>query len=87
MKQIRTTIVLPEEDIKRIKILAATHNLTMSEVIRRSVRHSANSFTHKKNTNKKSGWRALAGSLDLGGKEPSTRTELYDRYLSEKFSR
>lgn len=87
MKYVRTTIVLPEEDVKMIKILAAKNNLTMSQVIQKSVRHSASILPNKKNTNKESGWRALAGSLNLGGKEPPTRTELYDRYLSEKFPR
>lgn len=87
MKYVRTTVVLPEEDVRMIKILAAKNNLTMSQVIQKSVRHSALNLSKKMNTNKKSGWRAFAGSLNLGGKEPPTRAELYEKYFSEKSSR
>lgn len=87
MKRVRTTIVLPEEDVRLIKILAANYGLTMSEVVQQSVRTA--DLTPKKNKtslllrNKKEleGWRAVAGSLHLGGKEPPTRQEIYDRYL------
>lgn len=86
MKKVRTTIVLPEEDVRLIKILAANHGLTMSEVVGRSVRTA--DLTPKKGKGKiLSGWRAVAGSLHLGGKEPPTRQEIYDRYFKEKFSR
>lgn len=86
MKYLRTTIVLPEEDIKMIKILAATHKLTMSEVIQKSIQE-ADQIIRRKKSVKKSGWWNVVGSLDLGGKEPPSREELYDRYYKEKNSR
>ena len=88
MAKIRTTIVLPEEDVRLIKVLAATHGLTMSQVVQKSVRSAGNLSEEKLRTKKKRlGWRAVAGSLNLGGKEPPSRQEMYDRYLKEKFSR
>jgi hypothetical protein len=86
MKYVRTTIVLPEDDVKMIKILAATHNITMSEVIRKSVQE-AEQILKKRKSVKKTGWWSVVGSLDLGGKEPPSREELYDRYFKEKSSR
>lgn len=89
MKRVRTTIILPEEDIRLIKILAANLRLTMSEVVQQSIHSADLGLKRDKNSKKKKleGWRAVAGSLNLGGKEPPTRQELYDRYLKEKFSR
>ena len=66
MKQVRTTVVLPEEDVRKIKILKKDKN----------VKHS-----------KKAGWWSVVGSLNLGGREPPRRQELYDRYLDEKLYR
>lgn len=85
MRKVRTTIVLPEEDLRLVKMLAASNGLTMSEVIRQSL-HNVNLKTSKA-AEDKGGWRAVAGSLNLGGKEPPGRQEIYDRYLKEKFSR
>lgn len=89
MKKVRTTIVLPEEDIRLIKIMAANYGLTMSEVVQEGVRQiSSNSKVLSKNKKSKiSNFLKLAGSMNFGGKEPPTRQELYDRYLKEKFSR
>jgi hypothetical protein len=86
MKKIRTTIVLPEEDVKLIKMLAASNGLTMSEVVQRRI-HQTDLQTGKAGRKKVGGWRALAGSLNLGGKEPPTREQLYDDYFREKNSR
>ena len=88
MAKVRTTIVLPEEDVRQIKILAATFGLSMSEVIQKSIHRVGDLLDEKPKANKKKvGWRAVAGSLNLGGKEPPSRQEMYDRYLKEKFSR
>ena len=88
MANLRTTIVLPEEDVKYIKVLAATHGLTMSEVIRKSVKSTGYLLEEKPKTEKKKvGWRSVVGSLDLGGKEPPSRRQIYDKYLEEKLSR
>ncbi len=89
MKYVRTTIVLPEEDVKMIKILAAVHNLTMSQVIQKSIRNAKTTLDKlevSKKTKRGSILLKLAGSLNLGGKEPPTRQEMYDRYLREKIS-
>ena len=88
MKRVRTTIILPEEDVRLIKILAANLGLTMSEVVQQSVRQASRNKVLAKD--KKAGvsrFLKLAGSLNLGGKEPSTREELYDRYFKEKSAR
>lgn len=85
MKKVRTTIVLPEEDVRLIKILAANQGISMSEVVQQGVRQI--NLAPKKPRKRAGGWRAFAGSLDLGGKEPPTRQEMYDRYLKEKLSR
>lgn len=81
MAKLRTTIVLPEEDIKLIKILAATEGVTMSKIVSRSVR-----MLRRSGIPKKGGWRSVVGTLNLGGKEPPSRSKIYDRYLKEKFS-
>lgn len=85
MKKVRTTIVLPEEDLRLVKILAANNGLSMSEVFHQSLHNI--SLKPKKSVKEKSGWRAFAGSLNLGGKEPPTREQLYDDYFKEKNSR
>ena len=88
MTKIRTTIVLPEEDVRLIKMLAAAYGLTMSEVIQEGVKKIKHEpLTQKKTSEKKRGWWKVIGSLDLGGKEPPKRQEMYDRYLREKLSR
>lgn len=88
MKKVRTTIVLPEEDVRLIKILAANHGLTMSEVVQQSVRNASRKKVLAQDKKARiSGFLKLAGSLDLGGKEPPTREELYDRYFKEKSAR
>ena len=38
MKMVRTTLSLPEEDVKQIKMLAAIYGLTMSKVVQESVK-------------------------------------------------
>lgn len=83
MSRVRTTIVLPEEDIRLIKMLAAAQGITMSDVIQHGIRAMPPRIKKKR----KGGWRAVVGSLNLGGKEPPSRQELYDRYLKEKLSR
>lgn len=89
MAKVRTTIVLPEEDVRHIKMLAATYGLTMSEVVQESVRGVGDLLDKKsKDKEKKTGWRAVAGSLHLGGKEPyKRRSDLYEEHLRRKFSR
>lgn len=89
MKRVRTTIVLPEEDVRLIKILAANYGLTMSEVVQQGIRQVSRSRKKLSQSKKAkmSGFLKLAGSLDLGGKEPPTREELYDRYFKEKSAR
>jgi len=89
MANLRTTIVLPEEDVKYIKVLAATHGLTMSEVIRKSVKLTGGVLEKRTKTqNKDVGWRSVVGSLNLGGKEPyKKRSDLYEKHLRRKFSR
>ena len=88
MAKVRTTIVLPEEDVRLIKVLAATHGLTMSEVVQEGIKKiKSEPFDKNKLLRKKKGWWKVVGSLNLGGKEPPTRQEMYDRYLREKFSR
>ena len=86
MAKVRTTIVLPEEDVRLIKMLAAIHGLTMSDVIQEGLRRIGNDPLVKK-SKKKKGWWKVIGSLNLGGKEPPSRQEIYDRYLREKLSR
>ncbi|OGM14618.1 hypothetical protein A3E44_04000 [Candidatus Woesebacteria bacterium RIFCSPHIGHO2_12_FULL_41_24] len=87
MANLRTTIVLPEEDVKYIKVLAATYGLTMSQVIQKSIRRAGDVLDEKPSTKQKtSGWRSVAGSLRLGGKEPSSRQEMYDEHIKRKLS-
>lgn len=87
MAKVRTTVVLPEEDVRLIKLLAASYGLTMSEIIQEGVRRIKGESLKKESPKKKKGWWKVIGSFDLGGKEPPSRKEVYDRYLRKKLSR
>ena len=88
MAKIRTTIVLPEEDVKLIKVLAITWGLTMSEVVQQGIRKiRTDKIVRPGRSQAKKGWWKVMGSLDLKGKEPPSREEIYGRYLKEKVSR
>jgi len=82
MKKIRTTIVLPETDLRLIKMQAVLKGTTMSQVIQDSVRQAVSSPLKSQNK----GWKSVVGTLDLGAKAPSSRQKLYDKYLKQKFS-
>ena len=86
IKKVRTTIVLPEDDIRLIKIMAINQGLTMSEFISQKIRGGAVDKKEDAKNEEKEGL-ALAGSLSLGGREPyKKRTDIYEQHLRRKIS-
>ena len=88
---IRTTITLPDELWRWTKIHAARLNLTANDLVRLGINELRRNPSKIKQARKRrpgSILKELAGSLDLGGKEPyNHRSELYEERLDRKFSR
>ncbi|OGG03086.1 hypothetical protein A2W14_05275 [Candidatus Gottesmanbacteria bacterium RBG_16_37_8] len=83
-KAIKTTIMLPEDELLRAKMAALQENITLSEIIRDALvqRTPRKTETRKK---KKDPMR-LAGVFKLGVKKGDTfrRKDMYDQYLKRK---
>ncbi len=76
----RTTVTLPEPLLEQAKYYAFANKTTLSQLIRESLTTKIKA----KINNKPKSLLALAGSLNLNGKEPPARNELYDSYLKQK---
>ena len=81
----------PDELWQWTKIHAARLNLTASDLVRLGINELRRNPAKIKRAKKRqpgSILKELAGSLDLGGKEPyKHRSELYEERLGRKFSR
>ncbi|MDZ7587343.1 MAG: DUF6364 family protein [Patescibacteria group bacterium] len=77
---IRTTITLPEPLLEQAKYYAVINKTNLSQLIRESL----TTKIRAKINNKPKSLLTLAGSLNLGGKEPPTRNELYESDLKQK---
>lgn len=76
----RTTVTLPEPLLEQAKYYALANKTTLSQLIREGLTTKIKA----KINNKPKSLLTLAGSLNLGGKEPPSRNELYDSYLKQK---
>ncbi|MEK7622980.1 MAG: DUF6364 family protein [Patescibacteria group bacterium] len=76
----RTTITLPESLLEQAKYYAVANKTTVSRLIKEGLAIKIKA----KINNKPKSILTLAGSINLGGKEPPTRNELYDSYLKQK---
>lgn len=76
----RTTITLPEPLLEQAKYYALANKTTLSQLIREGLTTKIKA----KINNKPKSLLTLAGSLNLGGKEPPSRNELYDSCLKQK---
>ncbi len=78
----RTTITLPDSLLEQAKYYAIANKTTVSQLIQEGLATKIKA----KIKNKPKSILTLAGSLDLGSKEPPTRNEIYDSYLKQKIS-
>ena len=83
MAKVRTTIVLPEEDIKLIKMLALSRGITMSEVILESVRMRIGQKPRSK-ADPKRVFGSIARPKGFKGIYKK-RSELYEERLKKQF--
>ncbi len=77
---IRTTVTLPEILIEEAKYYALTQKTSLSQLVRESLAEKIKSSLVKKPKS----ILGVAGSLDLKGKKPPKRSELYARHLKQK---
>ena len=76
----RTTVTLPDYLIEEAKYYAVSHKTNLSQLVRESLadRIQLNSSSSRNSILK------LAGSLNLGGTQPPSRSELYEKHLKQK---
>ena len=81
---VKTTIMLPEDELMRAKIAAVQENKTLSEIIRDALAQRS-PYKTKTRENEKDPMR-LAGIFKLGVKKGETfrRKDMYDEYLKRK---
>lgn len=77
---IRTTVTLPEILIDEAKHYALAQKTSLSQLMREGL---AERIKSNLKTNQKS-LLSVAGSLNLKGKRPLTRSELYEDHLKQK---
>lgn len=76
---IRTTVTLPEALIKEAKYYAVTYKTNLSQLIRESLAERIKSRLKTKSSSLSS----LAGTLDLKGKQPPIRSNLYKKHIGQ----
>lgn len=79
-EQQRTTIVLPQDLLDQVKIYALSNKTNVSRLIRDCL----NEKIRGKRLGRTKSLLELAGKLDLKGKEPPTRKEIYKIYVKKK---
>jgi hypothetical protein len=76
----RTTITLPEPLLEQAKYYAVINKTNLSQLIRQGLAATLGIGIKTK----KLSLLDLAGTLDLGGKEPPKRDVLYKTYVKQK---
>ena len=79
MQNIRTTVLLPADLVVRAKIYAAQNQSSVSHLIRTSLQDTLS----RTSAQPKKSLLEQAGSLDLGKKQPPTRSELYEKHTNK----
>ena len=82
-EQQRTTIVLPQDLLYQAKIYALGNKTNVSWLIRDCLSERIKA----KRSGKTKSILELAGSLNLKGKKPPARSEIYEGYLKNKIGR
>ena len=77
----RTTVNVPAQLLKDAQLYGIEYNITFTDLVIESLSEKIKQPPQPKS---KKSLLDLAGTLNLGGKEPPTRQEMYDQYIDEK---
>ena len=80
---IRTTITLSEQLFQQARYYAVSQKITVSQLMREGLKIRIQKKQPIVDSSKKS-FLELAGSLDLKGKAPPIRSELYEKHIKHK---